>query len=70
MIASSPSGELVDEWICPDTNPDDLLGNALTEKDNQEAFNYGALEEFGMRFVSPKAHGKGIGYEDPDFDRL
>ena len=24
-------GELVDEWICPDTNPDDLLGNALTD---------------------------------------
>ena len=91
-------------------------------KDNQEAFNYGALEEFGMRddhfeedeqiisrdtieksidageaylivsdgkpvggvvirvdgckgdlellFVSPKAHSKGIGYEDPDFDKL
>ena len=47
-------------------------------KDNQEAFNYGALEEFGRRddhfeedgergdldllFVSPHIHSKGIGY--------
>ncbi len=45
--------------------------------DNQEAFNYGALEEFGLRddhfeegdkgdldilFVTPKGHSKGIGY--------
>lgn len=45
--------------------------------DNQDAFNYGALEEFGLRddhfeegdkgdldilFVTPKGHSKGIGY--------
>ena len=39
--------------------------------DNQEAFNYGALEEFGcsgdrgdleILFVSPEVHSKGIGY--------
>ena len=31
-------------------------------KDNQEAFNYGALEELELLFVSPKVHSQGIGY--------
>lgn len=36
--------------------------------DNQEAFNYGALEEFGLRDnhfeedIAPSVHSKGIGY--------